>query len=346
MENIALKPSQAKLALKTAIDARQPIMFYGAPGVGKSAIVAETAAELGIGLKDVRVALLDPVDLRGVPSVKDGRTVWNVPEFLPGPKDPERGILFLDELNAAPQMVQAACYQLVRDRRLGEYELPEGWTIVAAGNRESDRAVVSRMPSALRNRFLNVDFQIDMEDWVQWGLSAGIETSVLAFIRFRPALLHAETAFSQTGGPKVDWRELREFPTPRAWEFVSKIVEQKPDAAIEYAMISGCVGSWVAGEFMGFIKIWRNLPDVDAIIRSPDKEPIPTDPATLYALMGALARRATRQNFDRIVRYITRDEFPKEFAVICVKDASARDKSLKQTRAMIEFGVKIQDVII
>ena len=178
-----------------------PIYIWGPPGVGKSSIVKQVAVERGIGFKDVRMTLLDPTDLRGIPVPKDGLAQWLAPSFLPDKaRDGEQGILFLDELNAAPPLVQASGYQLVLDRRIGEYELPEGWSIVAAGNRQGDRAVTHRMSSALADRFVHLNYDVDLADWTEWAIhredisdasTQRIAPMVLGFIQFRPAMLFA-----------------------------------------------------------------------------------------------------------------------------------------------------------
>ena len=184
-----MKASAISAALRSLVSARQPVFIWGGPGIGKSAVVRQLASALGVPLQDVRALLLDPVDLRGLPFLAtDGRSKWASPEFLP--RDGS-GILFLDELNAASAMVQASCYQLVLDRKLGEYTLPEGWTIVAAGNRDSDRAATTRMPIPLRNRFVHLDFEVDMQEWSEWAIKANVRPEVIAFIRFRPELLSA-----------------------------------------------------------------------------------------------------------------------------------------------------------
>ena len=183
-------------------------------------------------------AFARPVDLRGLPFLgSDGRSRWATPEFLP---QNGSGILFLDELNAAPAMVQASCYQLVLDRKLGEYTLPEGWAIIAAGNRDSDRGVTTRMPTPLRNRFVHLEFEVDMQDWSEWAIQAGIRPEVIAFLRFRPELI---SAFD---------RDAHAFPSPRSWEFVSHILDSlnsQPNPAIEHEVIAGAVGTGAATEF-------------------------------------------------------------------------------------------------
>ena len=208
-----MKPSDISEALYGLIDARQSVFIWGGPGVGKSGVVRQVAERRSLPLRDVRALLLDPVDLRGLPYLSEGRSKWATPDFLP---QDGAGVLFLDELNAAPPMVQASCYQLVLDRKLGEYVLPDGWSIVAAGNRDSDRAVTSRMPTPLRNRFVHLDFEVDIQEWSAWAIQANIRPEVIAFLRFRPALL---SAFD---------RDNNAFPSPRSWEFVSRILNSNP----------------------------------------------------------------------------------------------------------------------
>ena len=222
--------------------------------MARATSTAQFAARLNLALTDVRAILLDPVDLRGLPHLNgDGRAHWAPPAFLP--RDGE-GILFLDELTAAPPLTQAACYQLVLDRKLGEYRLPEGWRIVAAGNRENDRGVVYRMPSALANRFVHIDIEVSLDDWTRWAAQHGIATEIIAFLRFRTALLH-------DFDPK---RDDKAFPTPRSWSFVSRLLQSPAlDAHIEYALIAGAVGLGAATEFMGFLKVARHIPSPDNI---------------------------------------------------------------------------------
>lgn len=326
-----MKPSLIAQSLKLTYQIKQPAFIWGAPGIGKSQIVNQSAMSLGLPVTDIRAVLLDPVDLRGLPFVKGGRSQWATPEFLPQKGE---GVLFLDELNAAPPLVQAACYQLVLDRKLGEYELPKGYSVIAAGNRETDRAVTSRMPSALANRFLHLDFDIDLSDWTQWALKNKIETPVIAFLRFRPGLLHD---FNPQSKDKA-------FPSPRSWEFVSKILAQQPEKEIEFELYKGAIGEGAAAEFTGFIRIFRNLPNPDSILLNPQSALVPDDPATLYALCGALARKASANTFDRLCDYFNR--LPPEFSVLAVRDSVQICPELTETRAFIEWSSKNADILI
>jgi len=252
-------------------------------------VISQLAKSLNLSLRDIRALLLDPVDLRGLPYVANGRSMWATPEFLSAHG---AGILFLGELNAAPAMVQAAFYQLVLDRRLGEYTLPDGWAIIAAGNRDGYRAHTTRMPTPLRNRFVHLEFEVDAQEWSEWAIGAGIRPEVIAFIRFRPQLL------------SVFDRGANAFPSPRSWEFVSRMLDSGPEAGVEHEMFGGTVGPGAATEFSGFLRMFRELPNIDAILLNPFGEPVPDSPAAQYAVASALATRASDTNFDRICLFL------------------------------------------
>lgn len=338
-------PSVAKQVLRTLIHARQPGFFWGPPGIGKSQIVAQVADELFAQdypdidlakpgtrrpwLQDIRMILLDPVDLRGLPSVAQGITSWNAPDFLPTRGS---GVLFLDELNRAPALVQNAGFQLILDRRLGDYELPDGWLVIGAGNREQDGGGVTRMSSALANRFIHIEVTADLNDWSTWAAGAGIEPVVIAFLRFRPALLH-----------EFD-RDSHAFPTPRSWSFVSNIVKTHPARDVELALVEGTVGHGAAVEFVSFVDLWRKLPNIDAILLDPKNATVPNqhDVGTMYAVTAALGSRSTAENFERVTTYLNR--LPTEYAVFAVRDAVNRDQSLTSTPAFVDWAVKNQDV--
>lgn len=318
-------------ALSTLIHARQPVFIWGPPGVGKSQVVAQTARREGLDLVDVRAVLLDPVDLRGLPHIDSGRARWCPPEFLPREGT---GILFLDELNAAPPLVQAACYQLVLDRRLGEYRLPDGWRVIAAGNRETDRAVTHRMPSALANRFVHLNFEVDIADWLVWAQAHDLAPEVIAFLRFRPQLLHAFDPL----------KDDKSFPTPRSWEFVSRIMKGTPGASLDLELIAGIVGEGAAAEFRGYFRMLRRLPDPDALLADPERADIPDDPATLYAVCELLSEKADMENLPRVMSYAKR--LPPEFSVLLVRDAARLNHAIVHTPVFTEWAVAHADVLL
>ena len=190
-----MQPSSIRTALPRLIEKQRPVFLWGAPGVGKSDVVGQIATDLKLELRDVRLSLLDPIDLKGFPVVDTAKKQmkWLPADFLP---TKGRGLLFLDEMNSAPQSVQAAAYQLILNRKIGDYKLPDGWAVLAAGNRSSDRSVVHAMPAALANRFVHLDFDIDVNDWNYWAMTNGMHDDLRAFIQFRPNLLHSFDAAS------------------------------------------------------------------------------------------------------------------------------------------------------
>lgn len=324
--------AQTSAALGAYIDADIPAFLWGAPGIGKSDCVAALAKARNLPMIDLRAILLDPVDLRGLPYVSDGLASWARPTFLPdADRHGPEGILFLDELNAAPPSTQAACFQLVLNRRVGEYSLPPGWRIVAAGNRQTDRAAAQRMPSALANRFAHIDVEASPEDWRAWANRAGISPMVSAFIAFRPELLH-----------KMDSPDLRAFPTPRAWSQVSKVADASPD--LRAGLVAGLVGEGAGAEFEGFARLYSELPSIRMILADPNGARVPDKPAARYAVATGIARAATADNFDAVMTYAQR--LPREFEILACLDAVKRDGALTGTPAFLDFAARNQDVML
>jgi MoxR-like ATPase len=327
-----MKPSQVTTALETLLTVKQPAFLWGPPGVGKSQVVAQIATARGLDLIDIRAVLLDPVDLRGIPRIdEESKAVWCSPSFLPRKGS---GILFLDELNTAPPLVQAACYQLILDRKLGEYTLPEGWTVIAAGNRDSDRAVTHRMPSALANRMVHLEFEPDLDDWLEWAEENDIEPKLQAFLRFRPKLLHAFD-------PKKDEKA---FPSPRSWEFVSRILSAAPDRETSGGLLKGTVGEGAAAECMAFLKIYDELPDAEAVLADPGNIAIPDDPAVIYALCESVARKASQEAMPSMAVLASR--LPVEFGVLLMRDAAAVEPAILETEAFNGWACANSDVLV
>ena len=249
-----MKPSELYEALHALISERVPLHIWGACGVGKSQIVGQVAADRKCEFLDIRAVQLDPVDLRGLPRIAADRAEWVSPKFLP--LDGE-GILFLDELTSAPQMTQAGCYQLVLDRKLGEYRLPDGWEVIAAGNPASERGVHFSMPRPLRNRFVHLDLEPDFMDWCKWAVKARIRPEIIVFLRFKPALLH-------DADPKAD---LNAWATLRTWEIALNVLsaiagrQQSGFVAgtteIEAQLLEGTIGQAATSELVAFLRLFR-----------------------------------------------------------------------------------------
>jgi hypothetical protein len=311
-------------------------MLWGPPGTGKSSIHYQTAHNLFPGeanpLIECRLPNMDFVELYGLPYINgDNRSHFASPEFLP--RD-GKGILFLDEIPQANVAVMNAVSQLILDRRLGEYNLPDGWVICAAGNRLGDRAATNKMPTHIEGRFTHLEVDVDSQDWIAWALANGIRTELIGFIRLRPELLHVFDMKSSEHAKA----------NPRTWAFVSNLMNQAPHKDVEFELYKGTVGEGPAAELMGFLRIFRTLPNPDTIMLTPDSSPVPDDPATLYALCGALARKASPNTIDRLVKYFER--MPTEFGVLAVLDSLKLNPDIMETRTMMEWVSKNNDVIL
>jgi hypothetical protein len=287
---------QIAQSLNVAMIARVPVMLWGPPGVGKSAAVKSVADEAGIALVDIRASQTDPVDWRGIPSIDNGMTKWHTPDFLPREG---RGILFLDEFSGATPAVQLALYQLILDRRLGDYYLPDGWFVVGAGNRTEDRAVANRMGTAAANRFSHYTMEVDVDGWLDWYWNHPLSDLVEQlgfFISFRRDLLHS---FDPTS------KDLA-FPSPRSWEMVAKLQAAKIPADIENAMLSGTVGTGAAAEYLAFSRIYKSLPSLDSILLDPMNARVADEPSAQAATIAGLSKKAAPSNIGAVLQYAGR----------------------------------------
>lgn len=316
MDNVqTMRPSQIKDVLRDMVDypGKMPALYiWGGPGIGKSAVVKQVAEEKGINCIDIRLSLLDPTDLRGIPVPENGIAKWLPPSFLP---TEGRGIIFLDELNCAPPLVTASALQLVLDRKLGEYVLPSGYIIVAAGNRELE-AFVRRLSPPLLNRFLHVYYQVDMDEWVAYAMSHDFDSRIVAFIsKFRPELLYQ---FSD---------KENSFPTPRSWEFLSNIYSNGLAQEIKELLTPGCVGMAASIEVNAYMKIWSRLPDLDKIL-SGETNTFPTEIDLRYACCVGLVTRAKEQkDYDRLMEYGMKFASDcREYLVFLIKLMFSKDK--------------------
>lgn len=308
-----MKASNITKVVNKLIVQKLPVFIWGAPGIGKSSIVKSIAKEQGLEFLDLRLSLLDPTDLKGIPffNPETNEGVWAKPSFLPSKPD-SKGILFLDEINTAPPAVQASAYQLILDRKVGEYELPDGWSIVAAGNRETDRGVIYKMPPPLANRFVHFEMEVDFEDWKTWAYSAKIEASIIGYLAYDKSMLFT---FDPTSNEKS-------FATPRSWEYVDSIVKSGIDGDLILDSISGAVGREAAIGYISFKKVMKDLPDLNTILDGTLTELEDEDSKVMMALaiglVNALMENPSEDAIDNVLKFSLK--LPGEFSIMLVKD--------------------------
>ncbi|MCB1871964.1 MAG: AAA family ATPase [Gammaproteobacteria bacterium] len=322
-----------------------PVMLWGPPGVGKSQMVAQVARKHEVAVIDIRLSQMEPSDLRGIPFRSGSQVEWAVPALLP---DSDRhgveGILFLDEITSAPPAVSAAAYQLILDRRLGEYKIPEHWAIFAAGNRQGDRGVTYTMPAPLANRFSHFEVETNLDDWVIWAYRNAIDERIIAFLRFRPELLFD---FDPAHNPVA-------FPSPRSWEFAHRGL-QKFDhhPQLLQSALQACVGPAAGVELHAFVNNLEQMPDLDGIIAGREIA-VPTEIDLQYAVAAALVGRAIRaseqgaaqETVGNILRYAGR--FPqREMGVMLVSDMHrAIGSALFEVPEFAEWAQLVSDVML
>ena len=301
-----MKPTRIAEVLEQMLSTTWPCFLWGPPGVGKSSVVRQVAESRELRVIDIRAPLLDPTDLRGIPAVVDGRAVWAPPSFLPRATD-GNGLLFFDELSAAPPLVQASLYQLTLDRRVGEYVLPDGWHIVAAGNRTSDASIAFRMPAALANRFVHLDFEVDYEDWRTWAIGADVHHLVTAFLALRRELLLGDPGSSVA------------FASPRSWEMVSDVMKRFATVDAAEDVLLGVVGEGPALEFISFVNNALREEDLQRILADPKGADLPTELGDIYALVSYITSLAPNPGALKAAGLLL-ERIDPELAVLLVRD--------------------------
>jgi hypothetical protein len=273
-------PKSAKRSIKYAIAKRRPVFLWGPPGIGKSDIVKQIGEDTNREVIDVRLALWEPTDIKGIPyyNADMGKMVWAPPAELPVNED-STAIIFLDELNSAPPAVQAAAYQLILNRRVGTYVLPKGVDVVAAGNREGDRGVTYRMPAPLANRFVHLEAKVDFDDWQDWATLNKVHAEVVGYVGFAKQDLYD---FDPKSSSKA-------FATPRSWSFVSDLLQDNDiDNDTLTNLIAGAVGDGLANKFMAHRKIAGKLPKAGDILDGKVKDLTIKEVSAMYSLTVSL----------------------------------------------------------
>lgn len=307
------------------------VALWGPMGVGKSTAVKEVAHRLSreVGKKvtvtDIRLLNFSPVDLRGIPAADAQRefAVWLKPKIF----DLDEScinIIFLDEISAAPQSLQAAAYQIALDKTVGEHRLPENCIVICAGNRTTDRSVAFRMPKALANRLMHFEVRADFESWYRWAAEQGVDARVIGYLAFDNSRLNMEAGVEELA-----------FPTPRSWEFVSRLLQLSGETPEQlHTLLSGCIGVSNAGEFEAWCKVYDRLPAVADILSGRYTAPVKGADVT-YALITSLLAcvtqrkdRITARELENVCSYVSR--FSADFSALFFRGLLAmEDMNLK-----------------
>ena len=315
-------PNEAKVAIRKCFKVSRPVFMWGPPGIGKSDIIHQIAAEQGREVIDVRLSLWEPTDIKGIPfyNSNKGTMEWAPPIELP--TDPEStAVLFLDELNSAAPATQAAAYQLILNRRVGTYYLPRGVSIVAAGNRETDKGVTYRMPAPLANRFLHLELKHNFDDWQEWATKNKIHEQVVGYISFAKQDLYDFDPRSAS----------RSFATPRSWSFVSDLLgdDDLPESTLT-DLVAGAVGDGLAVKFMAHRKVAKQMPKPESILKGEVKKIEIKEISAMYSLVISLcyelqtAHEAKNKDWNSMADNFfgfMMDNFPTELVVMGSKVA-------------------------
>jgi len=279
-DNLTITSVQARKAILKAFNANRPVFLWGPPGIGKSEVVAEVADELGGLVIDLRMAQMEPTDIRGIPffNKEINKMDWAPPVDLPDEELASQYpivVLFLDEMNSAPPAVQASGYQLILNRRVGKYKLPDNVRIVAAGNRDSDKGVTYRMPMPLANRFVHIEMRPDFASWQNWAVNKGIHKDVVGYLSFAKQDIYDFDSKSSS----------RAFATPRSWVFVSDLIKDEDvDSDTLFNLVAGAVGEGLAVKFMAHRKVAGRMPEPSDILSGKVKDLQVKEVSAMYSL--------------------------------------------------------------
>ena len=320
-----LSPNKAKASILHALKIKRPIFVWGGPGIGKSEVIHQIAKNIDAKVIDIRLSLWEPTDIKGIPyfNSKENNMVWAQPSELPTKAEAKKHkniVLFLDEMNSAAPSVQAAAYQLILNRKVGQYELPDNVLICAAGNREADKGVVYRMPAPLANRFIHLEMKPEFDDWFEWAVEHNIHKDVVGYLTFSKKDLYDFDPKSPS----------RSFATPRSWSFVSELLSDDLDENTVTDLVSGAVGEGLAVKFMAHRKVASELPNPSEILEGKITEMKSKEISAMYSLTVSLCYELKEANDkkdkkfnDKVSKFLRfmMDNFDTELVVMGIKMA-------------------------
>ena len=314
-------------------------MIAGSPGIGKSDLVRSLAEQFNLYVIDHRLSTSDPTDMSGLPATQGDKATFLPFDLFPTEDTPlpinadgkpyDGFLLFLDEVNSAPQSVQAAAYKLVLDREVGQHKLHPKCACITAGNLQTDGAIVNRLGTAMQSRLVHFEMAADSKEWLRWAYGNGVDHRVTSYINYAPEKLHM---FDPNHNDKT-------FPCPRTWHFLSRYLDAVGTLTHQDVhALAGTIGEGPAREFMAYCEIEKDLITYDQVVKSPAKVPLPTEPSTTYFLCGSLASKVEKKDLDKVVEFVSR--LPIEFQIVCFRDMLKRQKDLKKEKALRDWIIK------
>ncbi len=344
MSETIITPNQIKSVLDVFVPQRLPLLFVGLPGTGKTTQCYEWGMEkfkqYGTGVIDIRCSQHDSVDFTGLPfKTDDGFTAFAHPDMLPyADRDGEFGMLLCDEYLDASQAVQVATQQLIHERRIGGYKLPDGWTVVALGNKREHGGVNRGIPEPLKSRFKIFEVEVSPSDLQTYMVRKGCDPALISFLKRFPHLIH-----NMPEDKGASWS----FPDPRAWEQLSNLKTSNPDALkdpnMRRILYSGIVGEGAASEFIAHEQVADHIPDPHDVIANPTTAMVPENPSATYAIAIAMSHWVTVDNAESVFKYLSR--LPSEYAVTSITEARKIKPEIQETEAFVEWVTNNTDLL-
>jgi hypothetical protein len=343
---MAIGPKDAVLILSSYVEAREPVLLVGAPGIGKSDVVKQVAAKLDYDLIITHPQVSDPTDYKGYPfPSEDKKTATFLPfgdlaKMLAATRPT---IVFLDDIGQSPVAVQAALMQLILAREINGKKISEHVTFVAATNRKQDMAGVTGLLETVKSRFSTIiEMEPNVQDYCEWALLNNVNPIGIGYVRFRPAMLFAPNPT----------RDLVNSPNPRTDTAVFRNLDrlQAMPEGCRYECIKGAAGEAFAADFIGWLKVYNQLPNIDLILMSPEQAEVPQDAQTLYAVCSALSARCNERTIGHVIKYT--DRIPQEthlgveMCVFVIKDAITRDMKLSRTKEFAQWCVTYGNTVL
>jgi len=350
-----MKPTQAKQCALNVLEGNNTPFFLGGTGIGKSAVVEEIVNELSgdlevirgevnpnknqFGFVDFRLSLYESVDLGGLPYIDDNNVQKRA--FLGNLPQSGEGVLFFDEYPQSSQSVQAIVGQLIYEKRLGEYVFPsDGWKIICAGNRASDRAGSFKLPSHVIGRCSVIDFEHNTDDWLAWAGSSDVHQDVAGYISYRQDALNVFD-------PKV----VSPQPSPRSWTRLSDTLKTDPPKDLYQLLFATDIGEEQAIEFSTFLSLKDDVPNLKAILTGK-KVDVPDKAGLCYATICAILSvmkdakdSVIHDYFSNALKYIERMPTP-EFGILFVRQIANARAEVKESKTFVDFKVANQDLEI